>query len=373
MAILPKKNEIDLRYDLARAEQELLNAREKLSLHGFSDEDIADLEAGKKVKLINEQIWKRSLQRNGLWTPNADAIFEALPAESKSAPWNVAAIGELAGAGLLSDELGQWLKEDATAAKHFLEIAGLLQQGNTLKQIQTLRKLNVLGPLIQMEAPAYELSKDLIIKNWDVREVLVKPLQRVEAGTHVAVLASPTQVLLKTEPVGSETTSVLKALKEGSEIEATPLVAGTGPHLKGLKLSYATSDEHAGTVAFAYAQNEPLHIVDGPNGKFRTWQLRNGQRYMLRIPTEKLENVFVFPSDAVTDDGPDKVVFIQDGDSYKSVKVVVLHHDQEVAVIDGKHSEIFDGDMVVQRGAFSLSLALKAGASGVDPHAGHNH
>jgi len=94
---------------------------------------------------------------------------------------------------------------------------------------------------------------------------------------------------------------------------------------------------------------------------------------MLRIPTEKLENVFVFPSDAVTDDGPDKVVFIQDGDSYKSVKVVVLHHDQEVAVIDGKHSEIFDGDMVVQRGAFSLSLALKAGASGVDPHAGHNH
>ena len=78
-------------------------------------------------------------------------------------------------------------------------------------------------------------------------------------------------------------------------------------------------------------------------------------------------------ADALADDGPDKVVYIQNGDSFKPAKVVVLYQDHDVVVLDSKTSELFPGDSVVQTGAFGLSLALKSSGGAIDPHAGHNH
>ncbi len=94
---------------------------------------------------------------------------------------------------------------------------------------------------------------------------------------------------------------------------------------------------------------------------------------MVRIPMETFEGVFVLPADAVTDEGPDKVVFIQDGDSFKPAKVVIRYQDDEVVVLDSGQSELFPGDSVVVRGAFALGFALKAGSGSIDPHAGHQH
>ena len=129
-------------------------------------------------------------------------------------------------------------------------------------------------------------------------------------------------------------------------------------------------------MAYLPLANEPLKIVTGKTGKlFRSWKVRDGLRYMLRIPidSERMKDVFVVPAEAVTDDGPDKVVFIQDGDAFKPQKVVLLYIDEEHAVL-GKRSELFEGDMVVQAGAFGLGLALNAGGGGaIDEHAGHNH
>jgi hypothetical protein len=67
------------------------------------------------------------------------------------------------------------------------------------------------------------------------------------------------------------------------------------------------------------------------------------------------------------------VVFIEDGDSFKSVKVAVRHLDHSVAVLDAKYSDLAAGDSVVTQGAFGLGLALKAGTNATDPHAGHQH
>jgi len=372
LPILPKKNELDLRYEWAKAEQELENTREKLRLHGFSNEQVAEMESGKPLIGFNPQIWRRALQRNGLWPDDAEALFNALPKEDRETAWNVAAIGELAGAGLLSRELLTWLQDDKASTKHFLEIAGMLQQGHTLAQVMALRKLNVLGAIIQYSAP--EAATEPGFPDWDVQEIHVKPAQKVAAGAPLITLANSAEMLLKTEPVGGETTAVLKAIQEGSGIEAVPLVTGAGPKLTGLKVLYASSGEHSGTVAYVRVKNEALKTADeGGRGKYRTWQLRAGQRYMLRLPTEKLEDVYVLPSGAVTDDATDRVVFIQDGNSFKTAKVVVLHQDDEVAVISARDSELFPGDSVVQNNAFALGLALKSGSGAVDAHAGHNH
>src|SRR5262249_33490140 len=113
---------------------------------------------------------------------------------------------------------------------------------------------------------------------------------------------------------------------------------------------------------------------DAESRRFRTWRLRSGQKYMLRLPTDRFDDVFVLPAGAVADDGADKVVFVADEDSFEPAKVVVLYQDDEVAIVDPARSAVATGAEVVQQNAFGLSLALKASSGqAIDPHAGHHH
>jgi membrane fusion protein, heavy metal efflux system len=178
--------------------------------------------------------------------------------------------------------------------------------------------------------------------------------------------------------VGTELAALTRAIEQDFTAEAVPMSDQAGPRLSGLSLlnvfqgTLGNGDKSSAAVAFARVENKPLKIKAGADArKYRTWQLRAGQKYILRLPVEKLSNVFVLPADAVTDDGPDKVVFVQNGDKYEARKVVLLHRDHQHAVIDSVHSDLYDGEPVVQQGAFALGLALKT-ESGPAGH-GHEH
>ncbi len=259
---------------------------------------------------------------------------------------------------------------DALEGRIFQAIADFLQKGKEISDADLMKRMRDAGVIVDLSAPTAPGVSD-----WDIRQIDVKWGERLEAGTRVLTLANPRQMLLKTEPVGAEAKVMLDALARGLPVEAVPLVEGEGPHLKNLRISYIVSDSDThGTDGFILVSNEPFKLCDVESlGSCRTWLLRGGQRFMVRIPSETMSNVFVLPAGAVTDDGPDKVVFIQDGESFRPTKVVVLYQDHEVVVLDSEHSELFPGDSVVQRGAFGLGLALKAGSGAVDPHAGHNH
>jgi len=90
------------------------------------------------------------------------------------------------------------------------------------------------------------------------------------------------------------------------------------------------------------------------------------------VPIERLEDRFVLPAGAVTDDGPRKVVFLKDGDTFLAKPVYVEYEDDEVVVI-ANDGAIFPGDPVALTGAFALGMALQTGSGAADPHAGHNH
>lgn len=371
LPILPKKNLIDLQYELRRAEQDVLNAKVELRQHGFSEEQLSQVEAGQPLPVQGPTLWKQALQRNGLWPASAETLFQALPENVRALPLNVAVTSELASGGFASDELAQWLKEHADAAKQFPAIAGLLQQGHSLSAIDILNSQMAFSSIVQVRVPAAKGGED-----WDVHEVLVKPGEKVEPGTKLLMLENSRQMLLKSEPLGGETAAVLKSLSEDAELEAMPLVAEAAPTLTKLKIAFVEGEpQSSGVVAFIRVANEPFKIKDDKEyGKSRSWKLRVGQKYILKIPTEKLENVFVVPSDALADAGPDKVVFIQNGSSFKPVKVEILHQDHAVAVIaNNKDTELFPGDPVVQHNAFGLSLSLKAGAGEEGGHHHHHH
>lgn len=369
LPIIPAKDLIELRYDISRTEQDLANRRTELKLHGLSEDEIARIESGGEAE-ISLEFWHNALIRNGLWPSLAEEIYNALPEESRDLPWTVATIAELVAMDLADKSLLEWFKNEPRAGQHFITIGGLLQAGSSLAEVKSLCNLGALDEVVEIRAPSTAMD-------WDVKELFIKPGEHVEVGTQLLTLADPRNMYLRVESLGSETADLLLALERDDELDARTLVPGTGPPLVGLRiLNLVNEEETEGTVAYLPLENEPLKTVSGKTGKlFRSWKVRDGLRYMLRIPidSERMEGVFVVPADAVTDDGPDKVVFIQDADAFKPQKVVLLYIDEEHAVL-GKNSELFEGDMVVQNGAFGLGLALNAGGGdAVDEHAGHNH
>jgi biotin carboxyl carrier protein len=370
LPILPRKNLIDLKYESARLEQDLANSHAELSRHGLSEEQIASIESGKQASVGGAEFWKRALERNNLWPAAAEQTYKALPAEIQQMPWTVAVVGELYASGIGTAQFSEWLGKATEAGAQFHEIAGLLQQGHTLADVQSLFETSALKQIVELRAPVTEGVPD-----WDVHEVFVSPGQKVEAGAKLLTLDNPRHILLKTTPVGSETTAILKALESDDELEAVPLVAGSGPTLSKLRIDFISSDaESRGTVAFVRAENSPLPVKDRAHGKFRSWALREGQKYMLRVPTQKIQAAFVLPAGAVTDMGADKVVFLQSGENFLPKKVVVLYQDQEQVVLDSSESEIYPDDPIVHHGAFGLGLALSVNTAGASAgHAGHAH
>jgi len=375
LPLLPRKTEIDLRYELAKGKQELDNAREKLRLHGLNEEQVKQLEEGYDLAEFNYEIWQRALKRNGLWPELAEQTFSVLPDDVKKLPWTIAAIGELAAAGMTSKELVLWLKENPEAGSRFGSVAGLLQQGHTLEQIDALYKQKALTPIVEVRVPKLKTTSD-----WDVTSINVKVNDRVEIGAKLAVLSDRRDMILKSEPVGSDMPLMINALELGTSIDAVPLIPGSGPPLNGLRVLYTDSDagdgaQSASLVGYLRVPNTPIGASEakGVPLKFRSWRLRAGQRYQLKMPVRQFADVIVVPSEAVVDDGADKVVFVKNGDAFESKKVVISYQDHEVCVIDAKTSDVFPGDEVVVRGAFGLALALKAGSGAADPHAGHMH
>jgi hypothetical protein len=176
---------------------------------------------------------------------------------------------------------------------------------------------------------------------------------------------------LRLEPLGHETPHVVRALERKTSFDATPLLAGAGPLLEGLlvdRFETRTALEERGSVAWAICENEEI-----AHGDARSWRLRVGLRYVARIPMGDREERFVLPVAAVGEDGSERVVYLEDGRSFRAQPVRVEFEDDEVVVVANDGS-IFAGDRVALSGAFALGLALQSDSGGaVDPHAGHGH
>ena len=277
----------------------------------------------------------------------------------------MAAVGELALQKLASSALIEWLAATPEAGEEFASIAGMLQEGATVAHVRDLFARGAFAAEVEVLVPVGA-------EDWDVHDLMIRVGDMVAAGDALMTLVNPRQLQLVAQPTGGETAAVLAALQGSQLASAEPLVAGSGPELHDLTVQSMTVDADERTVAYLNVENRELRQTQSDGRTFRSWALRPGLRYMLKAPTETLENVIVIPTDGVVEEGADKQVFIKNGKTFAPAKVVLRYTNHRVAVL-GDGSEVFPGDEVVISGAFSLKLALNAGKGGDDPHAGHNH
>ncbi len=365
LSIVPQKDLIDLKYEKAKLEQQRQNIHAQLFFHGLVPKEIEAIENGDEA-MRGDLYWLNALKQNRAWPAMAEELYGLLPMKAQHDLWTGAAIAELALSSLVTDELVAWLKETATTVSDFLYIASLLQEGHSLADIRSLHSMGALAPIISVRAPANE-------NGWDVKQLVVKPGQRVEAGDPLLLLEDESEMYLVAEPNGSEIAVLNNASREQHRINATPLTPDTGPDLEGLTVTRMMAAGEAGSRVYLPAANTVIGENSRGTYTYRNWALRQGMDYILKVPTKILEDVIVLPSEAVIQYGADKVVFVREGDAFIRRKVVVRYQDNEVAVI-GDGSELLPEEAMITKGAFALHLALIAGTpEAVDPHAGHNH
>jgi multidrug efflux pump subunit AcrA (membrane-fusion protein) len=145
----------------------------------------------------------------------------------------------------------------------------------------------------------------------------------------------------------------------------------------GLDIVYVANevDVDSRTLHFYVRLQNELHNppkeLAGP--QFVSWKYRPGQRVQLQIPIERFEKQLTLPVDAVTRDGAEQYVFVENGRRFERRAVHVEYRDQ-VSVVIAQDGSLFPGDRVALRGAHQMQMALKnKTGGGPDPHAGHSH
>jgi hypothetical protein len=180
-------------------------------------------------------------------------------------------------------------------------------------------------------------------------------------------------MLLKAMPSGSEFVTINIAVEGNKLMDAKPLVPDSAVELRDLRIAKVMNGENNRPVVYVPVKNQLLgkSTIDGST--YRNWNLRSGTKFILKVPVKEFKDVIVLPSEAVIDHGPDKVVFVRDGETFIRRKVIIAYQNtDEVVIAEG--SDLLPEEPVVARGAFALQLALIAGTpEAVDPHAGHNH
>ena len=366
---LPIKTEIDLQREVQRAQRSLENAREEARRHGLTLAEVEGIERGTSPAPKAPDV-HRVLEARLLWGPSADRVVDLLPEAMRSAPFIVALVGELYAAGLLSAELEAALESRPGIRDAFLDVAGLIQAGETVEGVLALEEAGGLRSTVLVRAPADA-------PDWDVIAIDAVSGAHVSRGGEIATLLSSHRMALRLAPTGEDVVAIERALAAGEVLLAEPLKSGAGPSLSGLRVTRFDPPAEVGGIASPLIEFDNMPLVWGagsPDSHARSWQFREGTRYRVAVPLERLPERFVLPAEAVVTRGADQVIILQEGRNWRQVAVRVEYLDARVAVIPVRDGGVFAGDRAVLRGAYALALALQAAAGGgVDPHAGHNH
>lgn len=211
-----------------------------------------------------------------------------------------------------------------------------------------------------------------------LQDVLVHKGETVAAGTTLAVLADYSELYIEGRAFEQDAEMFPRFAALGWKVAASFDKPGhQSTRIENLDLIYSASEidsESRSLSFFVRLPNEVARETPSPNGQlFLDWKYRPGRRLQLLVPVEEWVDQIVLPVEAIAREGAESFVFQQNGNQFDRVAVQVTYRDATHVVLKSDGS-IFPGDVVAQRGAHQMQMALKnKSGGGADPHAGHNH
>ncbi|MDX1964027.1 MAG: MchE protein [Pirellulales bacterium] len=270
-----------------------------------------------------------------------------------------------------------------TQGKLLNEISILVPEPATLSPTETAKDA---PPLSQNSAPEPDQNRPNDT-NWayEVQELRVELGQQVAAGQALCHLSNHRLLAIEGRAFRDETAILERNVERGwpVEIDFQEDPEAEWPRLDQTpRISYLANTIDADSRTFSFLiplENQSKTILQGEMPRL-LWRFRPGQKVLVKLQVEKLQNVFVLPAEAVVFDGPEAYVFTQNANTFERKSVHVLHRDQQQVVIDNngalatyvKGEQVITLAAIVQVAAAQLNRQAKGGSSEI-PKGYHIH
>ena len=212
---------------------------------------------------------------------------------------------------------------------------------------------------------------------FEVQELKVDLGQQVQAGQTLCLIANHQKLAVEGRAFRDETQlleqSVEKKWPVAVDFQEDP-AANWGDVKQSFRIRHMSNTIDPLTRTFAFLmplENQSRMVVD--EGRTQTlWRFRPGQKVRLLVRVEKLDDVFVLPTDAVARDGPEAFVFTQNVNTFERKPVRVVYRDRRQVVVANDGS-LLSGSYVVQGSAAQLNRMAEAGIGNDLPPGYHIH
>jgi len=284
--------------------------------------------------------------------------------------------------GLSEDQI-QSIERTRTLIREVVVTAPLVEEDKSLHHDSLGEANNRLSGnpsvrLAAMQPPPMSLPEhNHIDVEFLVTELDVRRGESVTAGQQIAQLSDYSRLLIEGQAYQRDANLLRKASEAGAELQAT--MAGADNEIdtiKGLNVVYIGNEvgiESRSLPFYVGLANEIERSEKRGDKRYVSGRYKPGQRLTLRLPQTQIKNAIVVPKGAVAEEGPERFLFVENGDHFDRVPVEILASDSIHAAIknDGR---ILPGQTIAVSGAHQLQMAMKNQAGGaIDPHAGHNH
>jgi len=233
-----------------------------------------------------------------------------------------------------------------------------------------------LGTSVVMQATGEEVKLDSP-PTFEVQECKIDLGQQVRTGQMLCLLANHQLLAIEGRAFRDETQLLEQSIKAGWPVEVDfqeNAITDWPPVNQDFLIQHLANviDPVNRTFAFRMALENQSRIVKQNEMIQVLWRFRPGQKVRLLIRVEKLENVFVLPTDAVARDGAEAFVFTQNVNTFQRKAVRVLERDRRYTVIANDGS-LTPGSFVLQSSAEQLNRMLKSSSGAALPEGYHIH
>jgi hypothetical protein len=276
-------------------------------------------------------------------------------------------------------EIDNELKRLAVAQRAYrleLQTRGLTpQQIEDIGNGKFVTELEVLVP--EPNAETTNPASGEYPKLFEVQELKVDLGQQVQTGEMLCLLARHQELYLEGRAFRHDLPLLERSIEQSWPVEVEfdddePSRWPQGQREFTIRHVSNTIDPASRTFAFYLPLANQCRPYESEGHAGLLWRYRPGQRVWLRVRTEKLENVFVLPAEAVAREGPETFVFRRDGDFFDRKPIHVVHQDRRHVVV-ANDGGVPPGIFVAQGAALELNRVLKSQAEPAGAHEDHHH
>ncbi|MCA9072300.1 MAG: efflux RND transporter periplasmic adaptor subunit, partial [Planctomycetaceae bacterium] len=183
-------------------------------------------------------------------------------------------------------------------------------------------------PASQSSTP--ELPHDLNSRVFVVQTLGVHTGEAVKAGQMLCVLVDYSNLYVEGRAFAQDADQIVEAANQNRSVVAIPeRYRNTPVEIKGLDIAYVSNEVERDSRALHFYVNLPNRVVRQATNlqgrHFLTWHYRPGQRMQIRVPVETWKNVIKLPVDAIAEEGPERFVFVENGDHFDRRPVHVMY------------------------------------------------